>query len=145
MMEYILENDMEDKAILDMGCGTGILAMLASMKGARKITAIDIDKWSYESTKENAEKNNCNNIEARQGDASLLSNQKYDIIFANIHKNVLIEDMKTYQTVLNNGGLLFMSGFYEQDYDDITDKAKELGINPNGYKTKNKWVAAMYQ
>ncbi|MCF8362318.1 MAG: 50S ribosomal protein L11 methyltransferase [Prolixibacteraceae bacterium] len=145
MMEYILESDMKNKTVLDMGCGTGILAMLASMKGAKSVTAIDIDEWSYESTKENADNNNCNNIEACQGDASLLGNEKYDIIFANIHKNVLIEDMETYQTVLNNGGLLFMSGFYEHDYKDITDKAKELGFKPNGYKTKNKWVAAMYQ
>ncbi len=145
MMEYILENEMRNKTILDMGCGTGILAMLASMKGAQKITAIDIDKWSYESTKENAESNNCKNIEAFQGDASLLGNEKYDIIFANIHKNVLIEDMRKYQMVLKNGGLLFMSGFYETDYDDITNKAKELGFKPNDYKSKNKWVAAMYQ
>jgi ribosomal protein L11 methyltransferase len=144
MMEYILENEMKDKNILDMGCGTGILAMLASMKGAKKITAIDIDKWSYESTKENAGNNNCNNIETHQGDASVLGAEKFDVIFANIHKNVLIEDMKTYQSVLKNGGLLFMSGFYEKDYNDITNKAKELGFKPNDNKSKNKWVAAMY-
>ncbi|HKK81084.1 MAG TPA: 50S ribosomal protein L11 methyltransferase [Prolixibacteraceae bacterium] len=144
MMEYILEGDIKNKAILDMGCGTGILAMLASMRGAQKITAIDVDKWSYESTKENADNNNCNNIDAHQGDASLLGTEKFDVIFANIHKNVLIEDIKTYQSVLKNGGQLFMSGFYENDYKDITSEAKKLGMNPNGYKTKNKWVAAMY-
>lgn len=144
MMEYILENDMENKTILDMGCGTGILAMMASMKGAKSVTAIDIDEWSYKSTKENASNNNCNNIEACQGDASLLGNEKYDIIFANIHKNVLINDMTKYQTVLNNGGLLFMSGFYENDYKDITGKTKTLGMRPNGFKIKNKWIAAMY-
>ena len=87
VMEQILKLDVEGKSILDMGCGTGVLAILASMRGAEKITAIDIDKWAYESVVENSEINNCANIEGALGDASLLGDEQYDIIFANIHKN----------------------------------------------------------
>jgi ribosomal protein L11 methyltransferase len=145
MIESILENDIADKKILDMGCGTGILSMLASMKGAKIITAIDIDKWAYESTVENCEINECKNVNTYKGDATLLGEETYDIIFANIHKNILINDMDKYNSVLNNEGLLFMSGFYENDLDDISNKAKSLNIKPLSHKIRNKWVAAAYK
>lgn len=144
MMEFILENDMKDKTILDMGCGTGILSMLASMRGAKRVLAIDIDQWSFESTVENCKLNNCINVEAKKGDVSLLGSEKFDIIFANIHKNVLIEDMPKYSSVLKNNGLLFMSGFYENDYTDISQEAEKLNLKTNGSKTRNRWMAACY-
>lgn len=141
IIEQILITDLADKKVLDMGCGTGILAILASMKGAREITAIDIDKWAYEATVENAQINNCPNIKAFQGDASLLGNESFDVIFANIHKNVLLNDMPAYCQVLKPGGNLIMSGFYQHDIPDIKEKAEQLGLKDAGYVEKNKWVA----
>ena len=141
MVETILENDMENKTVLDMGCGTGILGILASMKGAKKVTAIDIDEWSFNGAKENAALNNIKNMTVKQGDAGLLGNEKFDLIFANIHKNVLMNDMPAYFEVLLPGGLLVMSGFYTEDIQDIKSKAESLGLNDNGFKTKNNWVA----
>lgn len=141
IIESILQNDLTGKTILDMGCGTGILSILASMKGAKQITAIDIDKWSYEGTLENAQLNNISNIEIKLGDASLLGNEKYDLIFANIHKNVLLNDMEAYYSVLNNGGSLIISGFYTEDIPDIIAKAEELGMKNAGFVEKNNWVA----
>ncbi len=141
IIESILQNDLSGKTILDMGCGTGILSILASLKGAKHITAIDIDKWSYEGTLENAQLNNISNIEVKLGDAALLGDEKYDLIFANIHKNVLLNDMEAYFSVLNDGGTLIMSGFYTEDIPDIKDKAESLGLQDAGFVEKNNWVA----
>lgn len=141
MVETILENDLEYKNVLDMGCGTGILGILASMKGAKKVTAIDIDEWSFNGSNENAALNNIKNIEVKQGDAGLLGNEKFDIILANIHKNVLLDDMQAYFNVLNIGGTLIMSGFYTEDIPDIKAKAESLGLKDNGFISKNNWVA----
>lgn len=145
MVETILENNMEQKNVLDMGCGTGILAILASMKGAKKVTAIDIDEWSFNGSNENAALNNIKNLVVKQGDASMLGSEKFDIILANIHKNVLLSDMSAYHKVLNQGGLLVMSGFYTEDIQDIKSKAENLGLKDNGFKTKNNWVAYSFK
>ncbi len=145
IIESILENNFEGKNILDMGCGTGILGILASMKGAAHITAIDIDEWSYKGTIENARLNNIKNIDIKRGDAGLLGNQKYDLIFANIHKNILLNDMETYVKNLLPGGILIMSGFYTEDIGDIKTKAKSLGLTDTGFKSKNNWVAHSFQ
>lgn len=141
IIESILQNDLMGKTILDMGCGTGILSILASMKGAKQITAIDIDKWSYEGTRENAALNKITNVNAKLGDASLLGEEKYDLIFANIHKNVLLNDIESYHAVLNNGGTLIMSGFYTEDIQDIKNKAESIGMKDAGFMEKNNWVA----
>ncbi|MDB4582601.1 50S ribosomal protein L11 methyltransferase [Draconibacterium sp.] len=141
IIESILQNDLSGKTILDMGCGTGILSILASMKGAKHITAIDIDKWSYDGTLENAKLNHIQNIDVKLGDVSLLGVKKYDLIFANIHKNVLLNDMQAYFDVLNKGGTLIMSGFYTKDIADIKEKAENLGMEDAGLVEKNNWVA----
>ncbi|NOR74053.1 MAG: 50S ribosomal protein L11 methyltransferase [Draconibacterium sp.] len=145
VIESILENNMEGKLVLDMGCGTGILGILASMKGAKKITAIDIDEWSFNGTKENAALNNIQNIEVKLGDASLLGNEKYDVIFANIHKNVLLNDMQTYIENLQKNGILIMSGFYTNDIPYIKTKAESFGMKDAGFKSKNNWVVHSFQ
>lgn len=145
MVETILENDMTGKNILDMGCGTGILGILASMKGANKVTAIDIDEWSFTGANENAVLNNIKNMEVKQGDASLLGNEKFDIIFANIHKNVLLNDMQAYSDGLQSEGLLIMSGFYTEDIHDIKTKAKNMGLKDSGFKSENNWVAYAFK
>ena len=141
MVETILENDMTGKIVLDIGCGTGILGILAAMKGAEKVTAIDIDEWSFNGATENAALNKIENMVVKQGDASLLGNEKFDIILANIHKNVLMNDLPAYSAVLLPGGMLVMSGFYTEDISDLKSKAESLGLEDNGFKTKNNWVA----
>ena len=141
IIESILQNDLTGKTILDMGCGTGILSILASMKGAKHIIAIDIDLWSFEGTLENTKLNNIENVSVELGDASLLGEESFDLIFANIHKNVLIDDMQAYSNVLNIGGTLIMSGFYTEDIPDIKAKAESMGLKDNGFISKNNWVA----
>jgi ribosomal protein L11 methyltransferase len=145
MVETILENEMQNKTVLDMGCGTGILGILASMKGAKKVTAIDIDEWSFTGANENALLNNIGNMVVKQGDAGLLGNEKFDIIFANIHKNVLINDLPAYYKVLETGGLLIMSGFYTEDIQDIKNKAENSGLKDAGFKSKNNWISYRFK
>ncbi|HSO87965.1 MAG TPA: 50S ribosomal protein L11 methyltransferase [Draconibacterium sp.] len=145
MVETILEKDFQNKTVLDMGCGTGILGILASMKGAKKVTAIDIDEWSFNGANENAALNNIKNMTVKQGDAGLLGNEKFNIIFANIHKNVLLNDMASYFEVLKPEGLLIMSGFYTEDIQDIKSTAENLGLKDSGFKTKNNWVAYSFK
>lgn len=144
MLEAILKEELTGKKILDMGCGTGILGILASMKGASEITAIDIDEWSVKGTTENAELNGIGNIKVKKGDASLLKSEKYDIIFANIHKNVLLQDMYRYDDSLRPGGKLFMSGIYLNDLPDIKSKASELHLKFQNYQEKNNWIAVIF-
>lgn len=144
MVESILGMELTGKNVLDMGCGTGILSMLSSMMGAKCITAIDIDSWAYESTVENCQLNNCDNVKALLGDAALLGNECFDVVFANIHKNILLNDMPKYVEVLTDGGVLFMSGFYLSDIDDITNKAQSLGLKYMRHIVKNNWTVAVY-
>ncbi|HAH22586.1 MAG TPA: 50S ribosomal protein L11 methyltransferase [Prolixibacteraceae bacterium] len=140
MAEQILEMDLTGKTILDMGCGTGILGMLASLKGAKSVMAIDIDTWSFESSVENARLNNITNLEAKLGDASLLGSDTFEVIFANIHKNVIINDLPSYEMVLEPGGQLYLSGFYTQDMPEVKKKAESLGLQDKGFHEKNNWV-----
>mgnify|MGYP000843924050 FL=1 len=145
MVETILELDLNKKSVLDMGCGTGILGILASMKGAASVLAIDIDDWSFTGATANAEVNKISNMKVKLGDASLLGSESFDVILANIHKNVLLKDMPAYEKVLLPGGILVMSGFYNEDLRDITEKAIAVGLKPAGFKTKNNWVAAAFR
>ena len=145
MAEQILNMDLTGKTVLDMGCGTGILGMLASLKGAKSITAIDIDTWSFESTVENARLNNISNLEAKLGDATLLGSESYEVIFANIHKNVIINDLPAYENVLQSGGRLFLSGFYTHDMADVKVRAESLGLLETGFHEKNNWVVYSFR
>jgi ribosomal protein L11 methyltransferase len=145
MIEQLLSMELEGKKVLDMGCGTGVLAMLASKRGATELMAIDIDQWAYEGTLENCRINQCSNITVMMGDSSLLGHQTFDLILANIHKNVLLNDVHKYSEVLNPGGILIMSGFYDTDLSDISDAALEAQLHPFDHQVRNKWVAAVYQ
>lgn len=144
MLEAILKENPEGKKVLDMGSGTGILSILASMKGASEVTAIDIDEWAVKGSMENAVRNNIKNITVLQGDASLIGNGKYDFVFANIQRNVLLRDIPAYSAGMNSGGKLLVSGFYLDDLEGIKHKALESGFMFNHYMEKNKWVAAVF-
>ncbi|HEU4496529.1 MAG TPA: 50S ribosomal protein L11 methyltransferase [Flavobacterium sp.] len=144
MIQHLLENNLEGKKTLDMGCGTAILAILAEMKGARPIDAIDIDNWCYLNSIENAERNNCSHISVYEGDASLLEGKKYDVIIANINRNILLADMQRYAGCLNKNGMLFLSGFYEEDIPAIDASCAEKGLSCVKKHQRNSWVALKY-
>ncbi len=144
MLKTMLDLDFTNKNVLDMGCGTGVLAILASYKGAKEITAIDIDEWAYTNTLENIEKNNCTNIKTFQGDASLLTNQQFDIIIANINRNILMDDIKHYAKVLKSEGILLLSGLYEKDLSMIKNETTAHGIEYISHYEKHDWVAARF-
>ncbi len=145
MIKAILELELTGKAVLDMGCGSGILAILTAMKGAAEITAIDIDEWSFNNAIENAELNNIGNIKVLLGDADLLTNQSYDVILANIQRNILLQDMKAYLQVLKSDGQLIMSGFYTTDLEAIDEKARSLGLKQVCTYEKSNWCVAVYR
>lgn len=144
MLQHILDHDFNGKSVLDMGSGTGVLAILAAMKGAKDIDAIDIDNWCYLNAQENVERNNCGHINVFEGTADLLVDQKYDIIIANINRNILLEDIPAYVKCLNKGGIMFLSGFYVQDIPQITERCMEVGLKFEKNLEKNNWVAVKY-
>jgi ribosomal protein L11 methyltransferase len=143
MVQHLLALDLDTKKVLDMGCGTGILAIFAEMKGAKPIDAIDIDRWCYENSLENIQRNNCNHITVYEGDASLLK-EKYDVIIANINRNILLSDMKTYTDCLNENGVLLLSGFYKEDIVIIEDEVTKHGVTFEKMIQRNNWVALKY-
>jgi len=144
MLEHILSHDFENKSTLDMGSGTGVLAILAAMKGATPVTAIDIDNWCYVNALENVERNNHSKINVCEGDVSLLEGKKYDVIIANINRNILLADIPAYVKSLNNNGVLFLSGFYLEDIPTISLKCEEVGLKFEKNLKKNNWVAVKY-
>ncbi len=138
----LLDADLKGKSVLDMGCGTSILAILASMRGADPVTAIDIDDWCVNNSRDNIELNNINNITVELGDASLLKGRKpFDVIIANINRNILLNDMSAYTACMHKGSEIYMSGFYVQDIDAIRSKGESLGLKFVHYREKNNWAA----
>lgn len=138
----LLDADLKGKSVLDMGCGTSILAILASMRGADPVTAIDIDDWCVNNSRNNIALNNINNITVELGDASLLKGRKpFDVIIANINRNILLNDMAAYTACMHKGSEIYMSGFYVQDIDAIRSKGESLGLKFVHYREKNNWAA----
>lgn len=144
MLEHLLDSDLANKKTLDMGCGTAVLAILAEMKGAKQIDAIDIDNWCYLNSLENVERNNCSQIAVYEGDVSLLEDKKYDVIIANINRNILLNDMQAYAACLDKGGLLFLSGFYQEDIPVIDQSCVNNGLKLEKQLQKDNWVALKY-
>lgn len=144
MLKTMLDLDFKDKVVLDMGCGTGVLAIFASLLGAKEITAIDIDEWAYNNTLENIDKNSCSNIKVFQGDASLLTDQAFDIIIANINRNILMDDIKNYAKVLKTKGILLLSGLYDKDLPMIKEEAEYNKLDYISFQDKRNWIAAKF-
>ena len=138
----LLDAHLKGKSVLDMGCGTSILAILASMRGADPVTAIDIDDWCVNNSRDNIALNNINNNTVELGDASLLEGRKpFDVIIANINRNILLNDMAAYTACMHKGSEIYMSGFYVQDIDAIRSKGESLGLKFVHYREKNNWAA----
>ncbi len=144
MIQHLLEMDVTGMKTLDMGCGTAILAILAEMKGAQPIDAIDIDNWCYLNSVENAERNNCHQITVYEGEATLLKEKHYDLIIANINRNILLNDMQAYVDCLNKGGILLLSGFYNEDIPFIDTCCTEKGLTYVKKLERNNWVSLKY-
>lgn len=145
MIREMLDHDFDGKRVLDMGCGTAILAILAAMRGADPILAIDIDKWAYDNAVENTQLNHINNIEIQIGGADLLhDNLSFDVILANINRNILLQDINAYSKVLAAGGTLFMSGFYEEDIPMIEAEANKYGLYLRHHQTKENWAVVKF-
>jgi ribosomal protein L11 methyltransferase len=145
MIAHLMNMDVSGKKVLDMGCGTGILAILACMKGANSITGIDIDEWAFENALENIRQNKCSQIIVKQGGAELLKNSSYDVILANINRNILLNDMEAYTKTMSRGGQIAFSGFYTSDISHIDTKARSLGLRLLRQSEKNNWAALVYQ
>jgi ribosomal protein L11 methyltransferase len=145
MLQLLLENEIEGKNMLDMGCGTGILAIMASKLGAKTVTAIDFDPVCYDSAIENAQLNNINNITALCGSKDAIPADRFDTILANINRNILLDQMERYSEVLKSGGEIYFSGFYETpDLEIITGEADKHGLKYISHKKDKDWVAAKF-
>lgn len=145
MLQQLLPLSLEGAKVLDMGCGTGILAIMAALRGARDITAIDIDPWCVENATENVQQNNCSFITIKEGDVSLIAGEQYNLILANINRNILLSDIPAYTQALLPQGLLLVSGFYEEDLPAIKEKCQEVGLTYLSHIERNRWVSAKFQ
>jgi ribosomal protein L11 methyltransferase len=142
MIEEMLKMDIQGKKVLDMGCGTGILAILADKMGASAVDAIDNDEWAFLNAVENMEKNHANAVKVKKGDVGT-AGEDYDIVLANINRNVLVEHLPEYAKRIKKGDLL-LSGFYEEDLEVIRQAAESNAFAFDFYVIKNQWVAARF-
>ena len=146
ILNELLQMDLQNKAVLDMGCGTSILAILASKRGAKPITAIDIDSWCVDNSKDNCQLNQITDIDIKLGDASILKDEKpFNLVIANINRNILLQDMDKYVQVLQEKGKLLMSGFYTEDIAILQEKAESLGLHFVKTNHKNNWACLLVQ
>lgn len=141
IVSTLLHSDIEGKRVLDCGCGTGILGIAASKLGAKEVVGYDIDDWSVNNTRHNAEINKVENMEVLHGDSTVLNHISgmFDIVMANINRNILLQDMHQFRDVMSGNSTLILSGFYEEDVPLLLEKAKELGLEEYGRKTDDNW------
>ena len=139
LINEMLDLDFKDKSVLDMGCGTGILAILASKLGAVDLLGIDFDEWAFVNAKENAILNNISNINFINGDANTIGNRKFDIVLVNINRNVILSDIEIYIHAMEDAAIILLSGFLSEDIPLILNKTEQLGLQLVDSKNKNKW------
>ena len=144
IITLMLETDFKGKDVLDMGSGTAVLAILAKKLGANRTVAIDNDEWAYRNAFTNCELNGINDIEIVLGDANAIGNSKYDVVLANINRNILLRDMHHYVVAMKPQAHIFFSGFYTEDLDSIKEEAKRLGLRYVLHLSRNNWVAAEF-
>lgn len=140
IVSTLLNMNLYKMRVLDCGCGTGILGLVASKLGASEVVGYDIDEWSVENAKHNAQLNGVDNLEVYFGNASVINHISgvFDVVLANINRNILLEDMKSFRGVLNEGGYMILSGFYEEDIPVLLEK--EFGLYESGRRTDNNWA-----
>lgn len=144
MINALLNANVEGLSVLDMGCGTGVLAILAEMRKASKVLAIDNDEWAFRNAKENVLENNCSKTEVLLGDAALLHGKKFDLILANINLNILLNDLSTYKSCLNSKGKLFMSGILKSDVVTLIEATQKLGLKHSDTQYRNDWAMVSF-
>jgi ribosomal protein L11 methyltransferase len=144
MLQACSRLNFQDRTVLDMGCGTAVLGIMASKLGAQKVVAVDIDPWSEENAKENAKLNQINNLDVRVGDASAIPDECYDIILANINKNVLLTDRDVYLGHLNKGGYFLLSGILDRDEAQVDSHYRQAGFIPWMRQSRNEWIMIGY-
>ena len=144
MCEWMFDLDFKEKSVLDMGAGTGVLAILAEKFGAKNILAVDIEDWSAENIVENGKRNNCLNIESRCGDIDCIHEDEFDVILANINRNILVEQLPYYSNKLIKGGFLMLSGFLESDLDMLITIASKNGFTFLDKKNKDVWYSLKF-
>jgi len=139
----LLKEDLKNKSVLDMGCGTGVLAVLSEKLGAKHIQAIDIDNWCFVNTLENQERNNCHKITVKEGSHEQIEGH-FDVILANINRNILLDQIPVYVEHSNSNAIFLLSGFYEEDLKPINELCKQQGLKYVKHQLKNDWVCAKY-
>ena len=147
VISELLDIDLKGKNVLDCGCGTGILSIVAAKAGAANVTGYDIDEWSVENTRHNCTINGTTNVNVLHGDAKIINglDKKFDIVTANINRNILLADMDTFKQALAKNGILILSGFYTDDAKMLTDKAGNLGMELKKQTSKNDWCALVFE
>ena len=143
MLQEILKLDLKGKSVLDIGCGTAVLAVLASKMGANDIVAIDFDEWAYENAKENVLLNNVANVEVKLGEIDLVANKEFDFIFANINRNILLQDIHNYAKSMKRGATLIMSGFYLDDVSSLKKECEKSNLTYQRTEQKDSWCAVL--
>lgn len=144
MIYALLDENVQGKRVLDHGCGTGVLAILASKMGAAQVDAIDHDPWAFDNARDNVVKNNCPGVNVILGDAMAIPSIGFELVLANINRNILLHDMRKLASCLLPGGILLLSGFYQQDLLSIRDSASGNALSFQGYSSKNQWVCAKF-
>ena len=146
MMGWMLDEPIGERTLLDMGAGTGVLAILAALQGSTKAWAVDIDEWAYENAQENIEMNGVSGkIEVRLGSVEAIQDIQCDVLYANINRNILIDQLPHYARALRPGGALYMSGFYIEDLETIKKEAAKSGFRFEGWRERQQWVAAKWR